>query len=208
MHEHAERFAGSLVTADVALEREFEARLADSSRLAFRVAFSVLRQREDAEDVAQEAFAKAYRSFNQLRDRTRFRAWLVRMTWRMALDRQRANRRRLSHESPVAAHDTGLVEAGLSLPERSRGQTRQDLHAATTADVAAARERAEHLWKEIEALPEKLRLVVVLAGIEGHDMHEVSALLDVPEGTVKSRLFLARKQLKERLSWMVTSTQS
>ena len=62
MHEHAERLAGSLVTADRELEREFESRLADSSKLAFRVAYSVLRQREDAEDVAQEAFAKAYRS--------------------------------------------------------------------------------------------------------------------------------------------------
>jgi RNA polymerase sigma-70 factor (ECF subfamily) len=196
MHEHAERLAGSLVTADLELEREFEARLADSSRLAFRVAFSVLRQREDAEDVAQEAFAKAYRSFNQLRDRTRFRAWLVRMTWRMALDRQRANRRRMVREFLVAAGSTDdFVEVGF--------QTR-----LATADVVAARERAEHLWNAIEALPEKLRLVVVLAGIEGHDMHEVSALLDVPEGTVKSRLFLARKQLKERLSWMVTSTKS
>jgi RNA polymerase sigma-70 factor (ECF subfamily) len=196
MHEHAERLAGSLVTADLELEREFEVRLADSSRLAFRVAFSVLRQREDAEDVAQEAFAKAYRSFNQLRDRTRFRAWLVRMTWRMALDRQRANRRRMVREFLVAAGSTDdFVEVGF--------QTR-----LATADVVAARERAEHLWNAIEALPEKLRLVVVLAGIEGHDMHEVSALLDVPEGTVKSRLFLARKQLKERLSWMVTSTKS
>ena len=202
MHEHAERLVGSLVTADRELEREFEARLADSSRLAFRVAFSVLRQREDAEDVAQEAFAKAYRSFRQLRDRTRFRAWLVRMTWRMALDRQRANRRRLARELPVE------VEAGLTWPERSRGQTRLDLHETTTADTVAARERAEHLWRAIEALPEKLRLVVVLAGIEGHDMHEVGALLDVPEGTVKSRLFLARKQLKERLSWMVTGIRN
>ena len=202
MHEHAERLVGSLVTADQELEREFEARLADSSRLAFRVAFSVLRQREDAEDVAQEAFAKAYRSFRQLRDRTRFRAWLVRMTWRMALDRRRANRRRLARELPVE------VEAGLSWPERSRGQTRLDLHETTTADTVAARERAEHLWRAIEALPEKLRLVVVLAGIEGHDMHEVGALLDVPEGTVKSRLFLARKQLKERLSWMVTDIRN
>jgi RNA polymerase sigma-70 factor (ECF subfamily) len=195
MHEHAERLAGSLVTADLELEREFEARLADSSRLAFRVAFSVLRQREDAEDVAQEAFAKAYRSFNQLRDRTRFRAWLVRMTWRMALDRQRSNRRRSVHELPVGegAADS-VVEAGL--PAR-----------LDTADLVAARERAGHLWKAIETLPEKLRLVVVLAGIEGHDLREVSALLDVPEGTVKSRLFLARKQLKERLSWMVTDTK-
>jgi RNA polymerase sigma-70 factor (ECF subfamily) len=170
MHEHAERLAGSLVMADQEFEREFESRVTDSSTLAFRVAFSVLRQREDAEDVAQEAFAKAYRSFNQLRDRTRFRAWLVRMTWRLALDRQRANRRRLAH-----------VEAGL--------QTRLDVSGSTTADVVAANERAEHLWNAIE-------------------MHEVSALLDVPEGTVKSRLFLARQQLKERLSWMVASSTS
>jgi RNA polymerase sigma-70 factor (ECF subfamily) len=62
------------------------------------------------------------------------------------------------------------------------------------------------LWAAIEALPEKLRLVVVLAGIEGHDLKEVGALLNVPEGTVKSRFFLARKQLKERLSWMATNT--
>ena len=189
MHEHAERLVGSFVTADRELEREFEARLADSSRLAFRVAFSVLRQREDAEDVAQDAFAKAYRRFTQLRDRTRFRAWLVRMTWRLALDRQRSNRR----------HSNRLVEAGL--------QARLDQSGETVADLVGSRQRAEHLWAAIEALPEKLRLVVVLAGIEGHDMHEVSALLDVPEGTVKSRLFLARKQLKERLSWMVTSTK-
>jgi RNA polymerase sigma-70 factor (ECF subfamily) len=194
MHEHAERLVGSLVTADQELEREFEARLADSSRLAFRVAFSVLRLREDAEDVAQDAFAKAYRSFNQLRDRARFRAWLVRITWRLALDRQRANRRRSVRELPGDGTGDHVVEGGL--------QSRLN-----TAEVVAARERAEHLWNAIEALPEKLRLVVVLAGIEGHDMHEVSALLDVPEGTVKSRLFLARKQLKERLSWMVTSTK-
>ena len=193
MHEHAERLAGSLVTADLELEREFEARLADSSKLAFRVAFSVLRQREDAEDVAQEAFAKAYRSFRQLRDRTRFRAWLVRMTWRMALDRQRANHRRLARELPVE------VAAGLSWPERSRGQTRLDLRETTPADTVAARERAEHLWRAIEALPEKLRLVVLLAGIEGHDMHEVGALLGVPDGTVKSRLSRARAALRRAL---------
>src|SRR5512134_2059176 len=94
MHERADRLAGNLVTVDEVLAREFETRLVESSTLAFRVAFSVLRQREDAEDVAQEAFAKAYRSFRQLRDRERFRAWLVRMTWRLAIDRCRASNRR------------------------------------------------------------------------------------------------------------------
>ena len=73
--------------------------------------------------------------------------------------------------------------------------------------AVARSERAEQLWRAIDALPEKLRLVIVLAGIEGHDIREVAALLDVPEGTVKSRLFLARKQLKERLSWMATDTR-
>src|ERR671910_926378 len=101
MHERAGELA-AFVSIDQDLEAEFEARLVESSTLAFRVAFGVLRHREDAEDVAQEAFAKAYRNFYQLRDRERFRAWLVRMTWRMALDRQRANRRRMAREEAAA----------------------------------------------------------------------------------------------------------
>src|SRR5436309_14939112 len=98
MHGFADRVAGGLVTVDEELEREFEVRLVESSTLAFRIAYSVLRHRQDAEDVAQEAFAKAYRSFHQLRDRDRFRAWLARMTFRLAIDRQRMNRRRADRE--------------------------------------------------------------------------------------------------------------
>src|SRR6058998_2180217 len=99
MHGFADRLAGGTVAvSDPALEREFEARLGESSTLAFRIAYSVLRHRQDAEDVAQEAFAKAYRSFHQLRDRERFRAWLARMTFRLAIDRQRMNRRSAARE--------------------------------------------------------------------------------------------------------------
>ena len=171
--------SGGLVAVnDDAVEREFEARLVESSTLAFRVAYGVLRHREDAEDVAQEAFVKAYRSFSQLRDRERFRAWLVRMTWRLALDRQRGDRRRLAREA--ATHDVSLAD---------------------TADELIDRERAAHLWAAIDSLPDKLRIVIVLAGIEEHDTAEVARLLDVPQGTVKSRLFLARQRLKEQLQW-------
>src|SRR6188508_2784797 len=106
MHERADRLASTFVTVDEDLAREFEARLVESSTLAFRVAYGVLRHREDAEDVAQDAFAKAYRSFRQLRDREKFRAWIVRMTWRMALDRQRSNRRRVTREQVVAIEPT------------------------------------------------------------------------------------------------------
>jgi len=175
MHERIDRLPATLVNADPdELEREFEVRLVESSTLAFRVAFSVLRHREDAEDVAQDAFAKAYRSFRQLRDREKFRAWIVRLTWRMALDRQRSNRRRVTREQLVATEPT--------------------------SNPHVANARAAQLWQAIDQLPEKLRMVVVLAGIEGHDMREVSTLLDVPEGTVKSRLFQARQQMKEWLS--------
>ncbi len=179
MHEFVDRLAGGIVTEDRELEQEFEARLVESSTLAFRIAYGVLRHREDAEDVAQEAFAKAYRAFSQLRDRERFRAWLARMTWRLALDRQRSDRRR-------GVRELAQVDA---LPGPSAEET-----------VDASRRSAE-LWRAIDALPEKLRIVTVLASIEGHDLTEVAALLRLPVGTIKSRLFLARKRLKEQLTW-------
>jgi RNA polymerase sigma-70 factor (ECF subfamily) len=178
MHEWVGRLPGSLVSTGEDLEAEFEARLADSSTLAFRVAYSVLRQRQDAEDVAQDAFIKAHRSFAQLRDRDRFRAWLVRMVWRMALDRRRGERRREAREQ--------VVPEAPAVP--------------TTEDDLIAGERSAALWRAIDQLPEKLRVAIVLSAIDGHDVREVASLLGVPEGTVKSRLFLARKQLQELLS--------
>jgi len=176
MSEHDRCLTGTELAMAQGLD-QFEARLAEFSRLAFRVAYGVLRHREDAEDVAQEALTRAYRNLRQLRDRDRFRAWLVRITWRLALDHQRSCKRRTTRESVPAP--SNRIE--------------------TAADLLAAREQSERLWTAIEALPEKLRIVTVLAGIEEHDIREVSLLLDLPEGTVKSRLFLARQRLKELL---------
>jgi RNA polymerase sigma-70 factor (ECF subfamily) len=192
MHGATDSLTGGLVSVDEGLDREFEARLVESSTLAFRVAYGVLHHRQDAEDVAQEAFVKAYRNFHQLRDRDRFRAWLVRLTWRLAIDRQRADRRREARES-------------LGAPKRVEDLAREGSSPAADADFVA-NERAAQLWRAIDALPEKLRVVVVLAGIQEHDLREVARLLDLPEGTVKSRMFLARQQLKERLQWTISDT--
>jgi RNA polymerase sigma-70 factor (ECF subfamily) len=182
MNERASGWLEGVMTAGEELEAEFEARLRESSTLAFRVAYGVLRHQQDAEDVAQEAFAKAYRNFRQLRDRERFRGWLVRMTWRLAIDRGRAERRRTLREQAVET--PAVVSPG---------------------EDVAARERAAHLWRAIDALPEKLRVVIVLAAIEEHDLREVARLLGIPEGTVKSRLFLARKGLAESLQCLVSN---
>ena len=135
----------------------------------------------ESSPVAQEAFAKAYRNFRQLRDRDRFRAWLARMTWRLAIDRCRAAHRRQQVE--LAASDAG-------------GAT-----AVETVETIESREREELLWKAIDTLPNKLRMVLVLASIEGHEVKDVAALLRIPKGTVKSRLFAARQRLKEQLQW-------
>jgi RNA polymerase sigma-70 factor, ECF subfamily len=177
MQDIASFAASGVINAE--LEREFEERLLDSSTLAFRVAFAVLRHRQDAEDVAQEAFVRAHRCFHRLRERSRFRAWLVKTTWRLAIDRWRSDRRRAVREMR-----TGSVSS------------------ASTHEAVEAAERAARLWIAIDALPEKLRTAIVLAGIEGHDVREVAALLGVPEGTVKSRLFMARQKLKEHLRSM------
>jgi RNA polymerase sigma-70 factor (ECF subfamily) len=173
----------ALLTAEDVLEREFSERLRESSSLAFRVAYGVLRHREDAEDVAQEAFVRAHRSIAQLRDRERFRGWLVRMTWRLAIDRLRTDKRRALREMATD------VESGPSAEQ-----------------LASAQERARRLWAAIDELPEKLRIAIVLASIEGHDVAEVARLLDIPEGTVKSRLFLARQQLAEKLQCLANRT--
>src|SRR5512145_1062080 len=115
MNEFAGRLAAPLVKAGADDAREFEARLAESSALAVRVAYSVVRHRQDAEDVAQEAFARAYRRFHALRDRDRFRAWLVRMTWRLALDHRRAATRRAAREEAAIRPDRppNLEEAAI-----------------------------------------------------------------------------------------------
>jgi RNA polymerase sigma-70 factor, ECF subfamily len=177
-HEHLRigALSGGLLSADETLDGEFEARVVEHSTLAFRVAYSVLRQKQDAEDVAQEALVRAHREFRRLRDRSRFKSWLVRTTWRLALDLRRGDQRRASREVSAAP------------VEFTSGE-----------DAMLARDRARRLWRAIDDLPEKLRVVIVLAAIQGHDVREVADLLGLPAGTVKSRLFTAREKLKERL---------
>ncbi|HUL76506.1 MAG TPA: sigma-70 family RNA polymerase sigma factor [Vicinamibacteria bacterium] len=169
-----------------ALEREFEERVADSLTLAFRVALGVLRRREDAEDVAQDAFLRAHRAFGSLRDRDRFRGWLVRTAFRLALDRLRGEKRRARREDAVALNANEPV--------------------ASVEEELDRRQIRERIGEAVDALPEKLRIVTVLAAIQEHDVRDVARLLDLPEGTVKSRLHLARRALAERLRCLVNDT--
>ena len=176
--------AGGARDAAAGLAQEFEARLADCSRLAFRVAMGVLHNAAEAEDVAQEAFIRAYRNFHRLRDKQRFRAWLARIAWRLALDRWRSAGRRGRREQI----------AGEPLPGK------------TVEELAASNEFQARLQQAMDELPPKLRQVLVLAAVEGYNIREVSTMLGLPDGTVKSRLHLARKAMIERLKWIAGDT--
>jgi RNA polymerase sigma-70 factor (ECF subfamily) len=171
--------------ACAARHREWEALLAENAPLAFRVARGVLRNDADAEDVAQEALLRAHHQFEGLREQARFRAWLVRISFRIALDRLRAVKRRQAREAQWVLENS-----------------RNEGHQGDNAEFQRQFDRA------MDELPEKQRLVVFLAAMEGHTLEEVSLLLAVPIGTVKSRLFFARKTLAEKLRCFVNPTAS
>ena len=160
--------------------REFEERLAECGSLAFRVARGVLRNTADAEDVAQEALLRAYKSFDRLRDRNRFSGWLVRITFRLALDRLRSAKRRERRDA--------LWSQPAHLPPPP-----------TAEDVVASNQFQGHLERALEELPEKLRLVLLLSAMDGYTIEEIAGIIGVPLGTVKSRIFIARKKLAEKL---------
>jgi RNA polymerase sigma-70 factor (ECF subfamily) len=162
------------------VHEEFELRLHECGPLAFRVAQGVLRNAADAEDIAQETLLRAFGKFRDLRDPGRFKSWIVRIAFRLALDRWRSRKRR-------------------EVRETEWSQPWSDAFAPSAQQVAEANAFQERLGRALDELPEKLRLVVILSAIQGYTLEEVSKLLEIPTGTVKSRLFFARKQLAEKL---------
>jgi len=155
-------------------EGAFAAIVGRHARLMFRVAFSLLRNAQDAEDAVQEAFLKLYRGEAWLRMEDE-KAFLARTVWRVALDRMPAK-----EERPFA-EDEQFAAPGPS-PE-----------------TAAVREsQAALLRRMIDALPEELRQVLVLSAIEELNSREIAALLGIPEGTVRTRMMRAREALKRQ----------
>jgi len=157
----------------------FAARVAENQRRVFHIAYGVLGNWADAEEVAQEAFLHAYRKFPSLREAEKFRAWVNRIAFRLALNRQRGIRRRLVRDDTWHAAGPGDTVDG-----------------STHAEQCVLLDR---LRNEIEGLPEKLRRVLQLSIVEDMDASDVALVLDIPAGTVRSRLHAARKLLLEAM---------
>ena len=157
----------------------FDEQVALNQRRVFQIAYGVLGNQADAEEVAQEVFLQAYRKFLSLREAESFRAWVNRIAFRLALNRQRGQRRQMTRETNWQATEA---------PEAVDGATQ----AETSVLVARLR-------REIDGLPKKLSLVLQLSIVEDMDAADVGAVLGIPSGTVRSRLHTARKLLLEAM---------
>lgn len=161
--------------AQVVDAADFERRFNENQRMVYQIAYGVLGNTGDAEDVAQDVFLRAYRKLPHLRHPDKFRAWVGRMCHRLALNHRRATGRARLRD---AAWHAGRSAGG------------EDVEG-----LAAARDDQVRLRAAINALPDKLRSVVLLSAMDGLDSRAIGEVLRIPEGTVRSRLHLARRQL-------------
>ena len=177
-----ERVRGGDVSAYDELVRKYE-------RQIFRISQHITQNREDAEDVMQDAFLKAYEKLDQFQGNSKFYTWLVRIAVNESLMRLRKRRtgKLVSMDEDVQT-DEGSVPRDFAdwAPNPEQNYTQAEL--------------AEILRKTIQGLPQGFRVVFVLRDVEGLSTEETAETLGLSVPAVKSRLLRARLQLRERLS--------
>jgi RNA polymerase sigma-70 factor, ECF subfamily len=156
----------------------------------WRLAYQVLRDREEALDCAQEAFVRAFQSLSRFRGQSAFYTWLFRITLNVATDRHRSRgaRARAFGAERVSEEEWTRTAADPG--------TRPD-------DAALSAERRERIRRALDSLPVKARTIIMLSDIEGLSYREIAQVLDCPIGTVMSRLHNARRRLRAILGPML-----
>jgi len=157
----------------------------------YTAALRMTRNPSDAEDLVQETYLKAYRAFERFQEGTNLKAWLYRILTNTFINSYRAKKRR-PEESDIddvesLYHYRRL--GGLAGSTAGRSAEEEVLDHITEAEVKEA----------IEALPEQFRMAVLLGDVEGFSYKEIAEILDVPIGTVMSRLHRGRRALQSRL---------
>jgi RNA polymerase sigma-70 factor (ECF subfamily) len=157
----------------------------------YSAALRMTRNPADAEDLVQETFTKAFAAFHQYRPDTNLKAWLYRILTNTFINSYRSKKRRPEQTELDDVEDLYLYRrlGGLEAAAAGRSAEEEVLDHFTEGDVKAA----------IEALPEQFRMAVLLADVEGFSYKEIAEILDVPIGTVMSRLHRGRKALQKAL---------
>lgn len=176
-------------------ERAFEELLSEHLDALYRCALRCCGGRTaDAEDLFQDAVLRAFEHMGELREPAASRAWLFTILARTNLNRIRARRRR----AELLSSDLEEYEF-----ERALAAWQYATPPDESAELAITR---EHLAAALDALDEQLRPVVWLSDVEGFRQREIAEMLGIPEGTVASRLFRARRSLRETLRRRLPAT--
>lgn len=151
----------------------------------FSCAFDILKSREDAEDVVQEALVKAYLSLHEFQGKSSFYTWLYRIVYNMSIDyRRRTNRRGgapLEFDEAKASEETGN-------------------YGTNPADSVLRKQQSTKIKQVLAEISEEHRRVIVLRELEGMSYEEIANVVGISRGTVMSRLHYARKKLQQALS--------
>lgn len=156
----------------------------------FRAAWSILRNRAEAEDVLQSCYANALAAIGTFEGRSALATWLTRIAINEALARRRAHERRRKH----------LETEGIQVLETYREQLASGSRAPDPEAEAAREQLRSILERAIAELPENFRTVFVLHEIEGVSVEDAAQVLEIPTGTVKTRLMRARLKLQRALA--------
>jgi RNA polymerase sigma-70 factor (ECF subfamily) len=164
------------------LVRRYQSRL-------FAIVYAMTGNREDAEDLTQEAFARAFWKLNTFQHRSSFATWLS----HIAMNLTRSHRRKHRHEKsqPKMPFDLAMEEAVARGPQVDQRSIEQ--------------EQSEKLRQAILRLDEERRSILILRDVDGMDYESIAETLDVPIGTVRSRLHRARLELREIIVTMIPS---
>src|SRR6476646_8962152 len=157
----------------------------------YSAALRMTRNASDAEDLVQETYLRAYRGFGGFQAGTNLKAWLYKILTNTYINIYRAKKRRPDMETLDDVEDFYLYRriGGLEAVDADRSPEAEVLDAIPETAVTEA----------VEALPEQFRMAVLLADVEGFSYKEIADIMDVPIGTVMSRLHRGRKQLQKRL---------
>ena len=163
--------------------------IASNNQRLFRTAWSILKQRSEAEEAVQSAYLHAFANIGSFEGRSALSTWLTRIVANEALGRRRAAERRRRH----------LEREGVAVIETYR-ETLMRGSDAESADASVARGEIRKLLEQaVAALPDAFRIVFVLRDVEGLTSEETAEILDIPVATVKTRLFRGRRRLQEML---------
>ena len=162
-----------------------------NNRRLFRAAWSILKNREDAEDAVQTAYLRGFDAIRGFEGKSSLSTWLTRIVINEALGRERARKRRKAH----------LESDSIVFIDDYREKLMRGSAAGASPDGAFAKAQIRQMLEAaIARLPDQFRLVFVLREVEGLSVAEVAETLGIPEATVKTRHLRARRRLQEDLA--------